>query len=198
MQTIFTQLIDSFIANGVGKCYDFLNPELIQQLSKNILRLYGQESFKEAGTSNHKTVVNKAVRSDYIYWLDKAHKDKFEQQFFTLIDAFVAELNNSCYTGITDYEFHYALYPAGAFYTKHLDQFRSNDSRKYSMIFYLNESWLEGDGGELCIHKADTQQMLIAPEAGVSVFFDSSELMHEVLLTHKPRMSITGWLKVSI
>jgi SM-20-related protein len=32
--------------------------------------------------------------------------------------------------------------------------------------------------------------------SGKSVFFKSSELVHEVLTTNKPRMSITGWLKV--
>ena len=32
---------------------------------------------------------------------------------------------------------------------------------------------------------------------GKTVFFKSSELAHEVLLTNKARMSITGWLKVN-
>jgi SM-20-related protein len=37
---------------------------------------------------------------------------------------------------------------------------------------------------------------LIAPESGTTVFFNSSELLHEVLTTTTQRMSITGWLKV--
>ena len=64
------------------------------------------------------------------------------------------------------------------------------------MIMYLNEGWQKTDGGELCIHHAESMQQ-IAPENGTTVFFKSSELMHEVLLTNKPRMSITGWLKVN-
>jgi Rps23 Pro-64 3,4-dihydroxylase Tpa1-like proline 4-hydroxylase len=50
-------------------------------------------------------------------------------------------LNATCYTGITDYEFHYTLYEKGSFYKKHFDQFRNNDSRQYSMIMYLNTNW---------------------------------------------------------
>jgi SM-20-related protein len=63
------------------------------------------------------------------------------------------------------------------------------------MIIYLNADWQEGDGGELCIHHSDSFQS-IAPVNRKSVFFLSGELEHEVLVTHEPRMSITGWLKV--
>jgi SM-20-related protein len=62
------------------------------------------------------------------------------------------------------------------------------------MILYLNDQWQEQDGGELCIHHEQNIQ-LITPINGRSVFFKSNELRHEVLLTYKPRMSITGWLK---
>ena len=135
------------------------------------------------------------MRSDVIYWLDRKHNTTHENDFFDLVDAFVSHLNNTCYTGITGYEFHYALYEKGTFYKKHLDQFRNNDSRKYSMIMYLNDSWKEGDGGELNIHHTDSVQS-ISPVNGKSVFFKSNELVHEVLMANKPRMSITGWLKV--
>ena len=103
-------------------------------------------------------------------------------------------MNNTCYTGITGYEFHYTLYPEGSFYKKHLDQFRNNNSRKYSMIMYLNADWEAADGGELCITQHDHLQM-ISPQNGKAVFFKSNEMEHEVLITNKPRMSITGWLK---
>ena len=68
------------------------------------------------------------------------------------MDKFVSHLNSTCYTGISSYEFHYTLYEAGSFYKKHIDQFRNNDSRQFSMIIYLNKNWEEDDGGELCIH----------------------------------------------
>ncbi len=159
------------------------------------MRLYAAGEFSHAGTGNDTDVAhNKAVRSDMIYWLDRKHNNAHENDFFDLMDLFVQHLNSTCYTGITGYEFHYAMYDTGSFYKQHLDQFRNNDSRQYSMIIYLNADWQQGDGGELCIHHADSLQN-IAPENGRSVFFKSNELTHEVLLTNKPRMSITGWLK---
>ena len=195
MQNIFDLLINSYLENKVGIVENFLNDSLALRLKNNLLKIYGENQFMSAGTGNEKATQNKSVRSDVIYWLDRKHNSTHENDFFDLVDAFVSHLNNTCYTGITGYEFHYALYEKGTFYKKHLDQFRNNDSRKYSMIMYLNDSWKEGDGGELNIHHTDSVQS-ISPVNGKSVFFKSNELVHEVLMANKPRMSITGWLKV--
>jgi SM-20-related protein len=179
LENIFHTLINSFIEN----------------LKANLLTLYGKEQMQSAGTGGNKNVhYNQLFRSDVIYWLDREHNNAHENRFFDLMDEFISYLNETCYTGITGYEFHYALYEKGSFYKKHLDQFQNNDSRKYSMIMYLNSEWKEGDGGELCIHHHDHLEN-IAPVSGTTVFFKSSELEHEVLLSNKPRMSITGWLK---
>jgi SM-20-related protein len=101
----------------------------------------------------------------------------------------------SCYAGITSYEFHYTLYETGSFYSKHVDQFKDNSSRKYSIISYLNADWKEMDGGELKINLLGKDKV-ISPMQGKTVFFRSNELIHEVLVTHKPRLSVTGWLKI--
>ena len=175
---------------------NFLNESLAARLKENLAGLFSAKLLRSAGTGNHILAVqNKSVRSDIIYWLDREHNDPHENDFFDLVDDFVSHLNRTCYTGITGYEFHYTLYETGSFYKKHFDQFRNNDSRQYSMIMYLNTDWIAADGGELRIHHAGNLQD-ISPVNGRTVFFKSSELEHEVLLTNKPRMSITGWLKV--
>lgn len=195
LEKIFNNLIESYIDNKVGIADNFLNKSLASGLKNNLSSLYAGKQMLAAGTGNEEVVsLNKFVRSDIIYWLDRKHDDKNENDFFDLMDLFVSHLNETCYTGITGYEFHYALYEKGSSYKKHIDQFKTNKSRQYSMIMYLNEDWQISDGGELCIHHADSLQH-IAPENGKIVFFKSSELEHEVLLSHKPRMSITGWLK---
>ena len=159
------------------------------------MRLFASKLMRHAGTGNDSLAIHDdAMRGDMIYWLDRSHDDVYENQFLDLMDRFVLYLNATCYTGITAYEFHYALYEEGSFYKKHFDQFRTDGSRQYSMIMYLNADWLPADGGELCIHQGDEQQH-ISPDSGKGVFFKSSELLHEVLYTHKTRMSITGWLK---
>ncbi|HTN46618.1 MAG TPA: 2OG-Fe(II) oxygenase [Flavipsychrobacter sp.] len=195
MEALFNTLIDTFIDNHVGIAPHFLSKELAGHLRGNLERLYAKRQLKQAGTGNEvHAAINPSVRGDQIYWLDRAHDDPHENRFFLLMDAFVAHLNRTCYTGITGYEFHYTLYEEGRFYKKHVDQFRNHEGRKYSMILYLNVDWAEQDGGELCIYHADHLQH-ISPQDGKGVFFDSAALAHEVLPTQKARMSITGWLK---
>ncbi len=195
METIFNCLIDSYVADKVGLSEHFLNAPLAAHLKENLNILFAGKQMREAGIGNNVLLAqDKLIRSDKIYWLDPEHNDAHENNFFRLMDLFVLHLNSTCYTGITGYEFHYTLYETGSFYKKHLDQFRSNKSRAYSMIMYLNADWAQEDGGELCIYHKDHTQT-IAPMNGTCVFFKSSELVHEVLVTHAPRMSITGWLK---
>ena len=129
-----------------------------------------------------------------IYWLDRMNGNQHENLFFDIIEDFIKHLNMTCYTGITGCEFHYSMYPIGSFYLKHLDQFQDNSNRQYSLISYLNTDWQESDGGHLKIHQLDHDQM-ISPNQGKTVFFKSNELEHEVMVTNKMRMSVTGWLK---
>ncbi|RDI55037.1 2OG-Fe(II) oxygenase [Flavobacterium glaciei] len=195
MENSFEDLIASYIENKVGICDHFLSTDLANNLKQNLIVLNQKSLLMEAGIGNSEKVsYDGAIRSDSIYWLDKKHNNAFENEFFAQIEAFILYLNQSCYTGITGYEFHYSLYESGDFYLKHLDQFKNNPSRKYSMISYLNSNWIESDGGELLIHQLDNNQK-ISPTQGKTVFFKSDELVHEVLVTQNTRMSITGWLK---
>lgn len=197
LQAIFDTLINSFIADEVGIAEDFLSHTLAAFLKENLLALYADEQLLSAGTGNTSVILqDKSIRSDKIYWLDRKNENAHEDAFFVLMDSFIHYLNATCYTGITGYEFHYTLYEKGSFYQKHIDQFKSNKSRAYSMIMYLNTDWQLKDGGELRIHHAQRLQN-IAPVNGKCVFFKSSDLPHEVLLTQEPRLSITGWLKTN-
>ena len=192
MNDIFDELIDSYLATNVGMVKNFLSPLLSAHLVDNINLLYADDRLLSAGTGNNLLVThNKLIRNDKIYWLDRLHNDSYENDFFDLMDRFISHLNRTCYAGITGYEFHYTLYETGSFYKRHLDNFKQNGTRAFSMIMYLN---IDVDGGSLRIYQDDSSQD-ITPNAGKSVFFKSDELEHEVLITHLPRMSITGWLK---
>lgn len=190
----FEVLIDSFIANKVGIDEHFLSDKLAASLKQNLLQIIKADKLKDAGIGNTGLNINKALRSDKIYWLDKSNMNIAETDFYILIDAFVLLLNTTCFTGITGYEFHYSAYNEGAFYSKHIDQFQQNGSRAFSMIMYLNPDWVLADGGELQLYGEQAMQH-IAPTNGKCVFFKSTEMPHEVLITNKPRYSITGWLK---
>jgi len=188
-------LIDSYLENNIGIDTCFLNEKLSTGLQQNILQLQKDGLLNNAGIGNNAVQdENQKMRGDKIYWMDKSHDNIYEQEFLSLIDDFIERLNSTCYTGINAYEFHYAVYEKGSFYKKHRDQFKNDNNRKYSLISYLNENWLEENGGELTVyHEAGSQK--ISPCSQTAVFFKSDEMEHEVMPANRTRMSISGWLK---
>ncbi|MDB5202179.1 MAG: 2OG-Fe(II) oxygenase [Ferruginibacter sp.] len=194
MNMKFDQLIDSYLENKVGITENFMSEELCDGLRQNIITLEEDNQLRSAGIGNEENDGRQKMRSDRTYWMDKTHPNQFEQEFLQLAEDFIGRLNDTCYAGINDYEFHYAVYDEGAYYHKHRDQFKSDDQRKYSFINYLNRDWLDEDGGHLLVYPGTDVQKIL-PEARTAVFFKSDEMEHEVTLAHRRRSSISGWLK---
>ncbi|MEP7319938.1 MAG: 2OG-Fe(II) oxygenase [Panacibacter sp.] len=195
MELQFDQLINSYLDNNIGIAPCFLDTALASGLHQNIVQLQKDEMMMPAGIGNETVKdANQKMRADKIYWLDKSHDNVFEQEFLQRVENFIEYLNRTCYTGINGYEFHYAIYEEGSFYKRHKDQFKNDSDRKYSLISYLNENWLEEDGGQLLVYQNETMQS-ISPHSQTAVFFKSDEMEHEVKKANRSRMSITGWLK---
>src|ERR1700712_281382 len=182
MDNQFDLLIDSYLDNKVGIDIGFLGKELSLGLQQNILQLQRDELMVNAGIGNNtiKDATQK-MRGDKIYWMDKKHDNVYEQQFLVLIEGFIERLNSTCYAGIDDYEFHYAVYEEGSFYKRHKDQFKNDSDRKYSLINYLNEDWLDEDGGQLMVYQEEGVQAIL-PHSQTAVFFKSDEMEHEVTM----------------
>lgn len=194
MQQKFDELIDKYILDGVGSVSGLIPPHVISGLRDRLFQLHFEGQLVQAGIgSNDSKSYDLQIRRDKIYWLDPVTENKAEKEFFSILDSFIDYLNRTCYTAINDYEFHYAVYEPGSFYKRHVDQFRYNNARKFSLITYLNENWIEEDNGSLVVYGESTERIL--PVEGRTVFFKSSELEHEVETSMKMRMSLTGWLK---
>jgi SM-20-related protein len=195
MEPQFDLLINSYLDNNIGIAPLFLNSALAKGLHENILQLQKDDMMMPAGIGNGDVKdTNQKMRADRIYWLDKKHDNIFEQEFLLQVEDFIEYLNRTCYAGINGYEFHYAVYGEGSFYKRHKDQFKNDSDRKYSLISYLNDDWLEADGGQLLVYQNEEVQS-ISPHSQKAVFFKSDEMEHEVTRTNRSRMSITGWLK---
>ena len=195
MQQQFDLLINSYVDNNVGIAKNFLSENLSNSLRQNIQQLQEQGQMKYAGIGNDAIAdATQQMRGDKIYWMDKKNNNVYEEEFLNRVEDFIDHLNRTCYTGINDYEFHYAVYGQGSAYKKHKDQFKTDNNRKFSLICYLNDDWVAADGGQLVVYQNGESQT-ISPNAQKAVFFKSDEMEHEVLLANKPRMSITGWLK---
>jgi SM-20-related protein len=193
MEDKFEEAIQQMMANGHGIIDNWLDVEALKALGISLNKRYDSAMFKKAEIGQHtEQQLAAAVRGDQIFWLTNNGSEKAEVSFLTHASSFMNYLNRTCYTGLTSNEFHYAVYEAGTNYHKHRDQFKSDRSRKFSMVLYLNEAWKTEDGGELVIYADQTAK--IAPLFGRLVFFQS-HLEHEVLRSNFQRKSITGWLK---
>lgn len=198
------QIYENIITDLLEKQYSIIEnffdlPEVIQ-LRNSLLEKYKEDNFKKAAIGNRTNeVVAKSIRGDFIMWLNEAQAEEAEKTFFNKINQFVDYLNKTCFLGILHKEFHYALYPEGTFYKRHLDTFQNDDRRKLSLVCYLNEQdWQPKYGGELVIYKEEAGKetaTTIYPFPGRVVIFESQLLEHEVKPVKTERLSITGWLK---
>ena len=203
-ETLFEPLIDGILANGYGLVDAFLTPGEVTHLRNRLYQQQAAGQFHEAGIGraadqNGQAVVEKSIRGDEILWLDANTASPEETLFLDRIDQFIQYLNRTCYLGLRDSELHYARYPVGTFYARHLDRFRADSKRKLSVICYLNDTWQPADGGQLSVYvpqpDGSEQTTLIDPTGGRLVCFDSGLLEHEVLPATRERLSITGWLR---
>lgn len=143
------------------------------------------------GAYNEQQIISE-VRGDYIYWLD-AQKDSELSPFFEMIDELSQKLKRYCFISLSGSEFHLAHYPAGSRYEKHLDHFSEQSNRQITVLIYLNDKWEKSHGGELKVYSEDGD-FLVEPIAKRLLIFKSDCVEHEVLLTHKDRYSLSGWL----
>ncbi|MGS2762467.1 2OG-Fe(II) oxygenase [Sinomicrobium sp. M5D2P9] len=196
-------LYEKIIADLMDRQYsiveNFFPREEVITLRNSLLEKYEEDRFKKAAIGNRLSeIIEKAVRGDFILWLNEAGANTAEEHFFTRINDLIAYLNKTCFMGILQKEFHYAVYPKGTFYKRHLDTFHNDDRRKLSIVYYLNEEdWLPEYGGELIIYpnESDRDPVTVYPFPGRMVIFESQILEHEVKPVGRERLSITGWLK---
>lgn len=193
----FEALIDGLLNNQYGFTESFMDVNTISGLRDNLFRYRKNGEMHPAGIGKKFDYQkNTLVRGDLIKWIDEHSTDIFERLLLDKINRFITYLNKTCYTSINASEFHYATYEVNSFYKRHLDQFKSEKGRKFSLVIYLNEDWTPEDGGKLSLYLNENKIDDLYPLEGRVVFFKSDELEHEVhpSLTRN-RISIAGWLK---
>jgi SM-20-related protein len=187
----FETIADGLAGKGYVVIDQFLGDVEVRQILN--LGVFQSESMNKAGIGKENRQFNESIRGDSILWLDRHTVQPALALYLNRLDELRIFLNQSLFLSLKDYEVHLAWYPAGAFYKRHLDQFRSDDHRKLSAILYLNEDWQESDGGQLRMYLNDETHDFF-PIAGRLVCFRSDLIEHEVLPATRERLSITGWL----
>ena len=187
------------IANGLAeKGYAIVDHFLTHGEVTNILQTDEFKSpklhFKKAGIGKqHDKQINEGIRGDFIQWIDPVVASPAITLYLNRLRELILYANQSLFLSLKEAEVHLTVYPAGTFYKRHLDQFKSDDHRKLSVICYLNEGWEENHGGQLRMYLQDVA-LDVLPLSGRMVCFRSDQIEHEVLPASRERLSLTGWM----
>lgn len=196
----FPTLIQQLGTQGWSVTSGFLSPHLTADLRNAMLNEWQAGAFRHAGIGRGSSFeINPTIRNDRVNWLGPDHAQGPFGEYLASMEALRQALNHSLYLGLIEYEAHLAVYPPGAAYKKHLDQFRGIGLRTVTTTLYLNDHWQSSDGGQLRLYLDDAEPQRcidVLPEASTLVTFLSARYLHEVLPSVRDRLSITGWFKV--
>lgn len=189
-------------AQGWAMRRGFISHAEVAELRERLATWWEEGELRHAGIGRGATFqVREDIRGDYVRWLDFSTGGTFSAFHDQHIEPLRLAVNRHLLLGIYEYEAHVTVYPPGAFYRRHVDQFQGAAHRKLSVILYLNdEDWSPDDGGQLRLfipQGEDKGEKIVdvLPEGGTLVVFLSHEIAHEVLPTKRERFSLTGWFR---
>ncbi|MFG6136554.1 2OG-Fe(II) oxygenase [Halomonas sp. B23F22_10] len=192
-----TELVDALVEQGWYLGEQFLPEALHAPLLAELETMASREALDAAGVGRGREHhLRRDIRGDAIRWLDR--ESLAQRRYLEAMGELQKALNQALFLGLFEYEAHFAQYPPGAFYRRHLDSFRGRANRVISTVGYLNPDWPADGEGEMVIfdeHDPDRELTRVRPEAGTFVCFLSDRVPHEVLPTRYPRASIAGWFR---
>ena len=173
---------------------DAITPDTAAALRAELLQFREQGRLQPAavGHGNDRQLATQ-TRSDLTCWL--TGETLVQQGWLAAMEDLRQALNQQLMLGLVEYECHYACYPPGSFYRRHLDAFRGNNARQVSTVLYLNPDWSAADGGQLYLYRDQEPLETVTPLAGTLVVFLTEYVPHEVLEARRERLSIAGWLR---
>lgn len=192
---LLTRIVDDLAEQGWSLQPQFIAPSLTLELAEECRKRAAQGALAPAGVGRGaQQQIREGVRGDQIQWLEAGQAAACDQ-YLRVFDQLRVALNQGLYLGLEDFEGHFALYPPGAFYQKHVDRFRDDDRRAVSAVFYLNQDWLAEQGGALRLYLPNGETRDVLPQAGSLLVFLSADMPHEVLPATRERLSLTGWFR---
>lgn len=192
-----TDISDDLVARGWSVTDHYLSDDVCRHLIRRFEELRAEEALTPAGIGRFgDNQIAPDIRRDKTHWLMR--NDPVDVLYLDILEGLRQDLNRELFLGLFEYEAHYALYPPGGFYKRHVDALKGEKNRIVSTVFYLNEEWQQGDGGELALYdeKGSPQPLaIVKPHLGTLVTFLSEDIPHEVLPAFKTRRSIAGWFR---
>lgn len=190
-----SKLIDDLATREWAIARDLLPQDAVAALAEEAQELWVAGRFNQAGVGRGvEHQVRPDVRGDQMLWLSERELTQAQSRCWAEIESLRLELNRELFLGLESFEAHYAVYPPGAFYQKHVDRFSSSDERVISCSLYLNLDWKDEDGGQIRLYVGD-ERVEVLPSLGTFVIFRSDDIPHEVLPADRHRFSLTGWFR---
>lgn len=180
--------------DGISVRDAFLAPSQIRALRDcaQLRRERGDFDAARIGSSQ-RLQRREEIRGDSICWITPPLLPA-EQTLLEGLERLRLELNREATLGLFELELHYAWYPPGAGYARHVDQPQGRAQRQVSLVLYLNEGWTPAAGGALRMFDAAGHRD-IEPIAGRLVCFLTPGREHAVLPTQRDRLSVSGWFR---
>jgi SM-20-related protein len=224
-ENLTASLIADLETRGWAHAPGALDPELVAALRQEAeaLEAAGETHLGRVGRAQNETKAL-SIRKTHIAWLDGA--SAAQKRFMEGADALRIAMNRRLFLGLFEFEAHFAVYPPGGFYARHMDAFtlptasagafagpRAERSRVVSLVAYLNADWASANGGQLAVWESapldaygrpDMSQLddvppaaELEPEGGGLVLMLSEVIPHEVRQSLATRYAIPGWFRVN-
>ncbi|MCK9801252.1 2OG-Fe(II) oxygenase [Pseudomonas sp. MAFF 302030] len=192
---LLLRIVDDLAACGWSQQSIFLPEALTLELAAECRKRAAEGELAPAAVGRGPSQeIREGIRGDHIQWIEPGQAEACDV-YMGLMDSLREALNRGLFLGLEDFESHFALYPPGAFYLRHVDRFRDDDRRMVSAVIYLNQDWLPEHGGQLRMYLKDEGEYEVVPTGGRLVVFLSGEVPHEVLPATRERLSLTGWFR---
>jgi SM-20-related protein len=172
---------------------EFLPSSVTDALAEDLRRRWAANDMHTAtvgrGAGNQ---IREDVRGDKIDWLEESDASPAQTSYWQAMSALRLALNEELFIGLVGLQAHYAVFPQGSFYKRHLDRFNASSERVLSCCLYLNAAWDDAWGGQLRMY-TEEGVIDVSPRAGTLAVFRSDTVEHEVLPATHARLSLTGW-----
>jgi SM-20-related protein len=188
--TFSTELVEG----GICIQDEFLTVSQVDELRECLQARRARGEFSAARIGAGQALQRREeVRGDFTCWLNEP-LFAAETHVLACFERLRLQLNREAFLGLLELELHYAAYPPGAGYARHVDQPRGKARRKVSLVLYLNRGWEPDAAGELRIFGAGEKCCDVQPLGGRLVCFLTAGQEHCVRAATRERLTLAGWL----